>query len=171
MLPAELCCKKWRRRFFGQKRNYYSRRFRADPGLASLCTRGSRSATKSRLTLCRPMDCSTPGCSVLHYLPSSLRVMSIGSVMLSNHLILFWSSIFPSIRICFCESALRIRWPEYWSFSFGISPFSEYAGLISFRMDWLDLLAVQGALKSLLQHRSSKVSILQHSALHSSRAD
>ena len=92
------------------------------------------------------------------------------SVILSNHFILcgplfFLSSIFPSIRVFFFnESALHIRWPKYWSFSFSISPSSEDSGLISFRMDWLDLLAVQGTLKSLLQHHSSKASILWHSA-------
>jgi len=89
--------------------------------------------------------------------------------MPSNHLILchpllLLPSIFPGIRIFSNESALRIRWPKYWSFSFNISPSNEHPGLISLRMDWLDLLAVQGTLKSLLQHRSSKASILQHSA-------
>ena len=83
--------------------------------------------------------------------------------MPSNHLILCCSSIFPGIRVSFNESALRIRWPNYWSFSFNISPSNEYSGLISFRIDWLDLLAVQGTLKSLLQHHSSKTSILLHS--------
>ena len=97
------------------------------------------------------------------------KPMSIESVMPSNHLILcrpllLLPSIFPSIRVCSNESALRIRWPKYWSFSFNISPSNEYSGLISFRMDWLDLLAVQRTLKSLLQHHSSKASILQHSA-------
>ena len=95
--------------------------------------------------------------------------MSIESVMPSNHLILchpllFLPSIFPSIRVFSNESVLHIRWPKYWSFSFSISPFKEYFGLISFRMDWLDLLAVQGTLKSLLQHHSSKASILWCSA-------
>ena len=99
---------------------------------------------------------------------SLLRFMSIESVMPSNHLILCHSllllpSIFPSIRVFPNESVLRIRWPKYWSFSFSISPSIGYSGLISFRMDWLDLLAVQGTLKSLLQHHSSKTSILQHS--------
>ena len=84
--------------------------------------------------------------------------------MPSNHLILCCSSIFPGIRVSFNESALRIRWPNYWSFCFNISPSNEYSGRISFRMDWLDLLAVQGTLKSFLQHHSSKTSILQHSA-------
>ena len=95
--------------------------------------------------------------------------MSIESVMPSNYLILchpllLLLSIFPSIRVFSNESILRIRWPKYWSFSFSISPSSEYSGLISFRMDWLDLLAVQGTLKSLLQHHSSKASILWCSA-------
>ena len=95
--------------------------------------------------------------------------MSIESVMPSNHLILchpllLLPSIFPSIRVFSNESVLCIRWPKYWSFSFSISPSKEYSGLISFRMDWLDLLAVQGTLKSLLQHRSSKASILLCSA-------
>ena len=100
---------------------------------------------------------------------SLLKVMSIESAMPSNHLILCHPlllplSIFPSIRVFSNESVLPIRWPKYWSFSFSISPFNEYSGLISFRMDWLDLLAVQGTLKSLLQHHSSKASILQRSA-------
>ena len=100
---------------------------------------------------------------------SLFKLMPIESVMPSNHLILcrpllLLSSIFPSIRVFSKESVLHIRWPAYWSFSFIISPSSEYSGLISFRMDWLDLLAVQGTLKCLLQHHSSKASILQHSA-------
>ena len=99
---------------------------------------------------------------------SLLKLMSIESVMPSNHLILCLplllpSSIFPSIRVFTNEAVLHIRWPKYWSFS--ISPSNEYSGLISFRMDWLDLFAVQGTLKSLLQHHSSKASILQCSAL------
>ena len=94
--------------------------------------------------------------------------MSIESVMSSNHLILchpllLLPSIFPSIRVFSSESVFRITWPKYWSFSFSINPSNEYSGLISFRMDWLDLLAVQGTLKSLLQHHSSKASILWHS--------
>ena len=100
---------------------------------------------------------------------SLLNLISIGSVMASNHLtlchpLLLLPSIFPSIRVFSNESALLIRWPKYRSFSFSISPSNEHLGLISFRMDWLDLLAVQGILKSLLQHRSSKASILQCSA-------
>ena len=98
---------------------------------------------------------------------SLLKLMSIELVMPSNHLILchpllLLPSTFPGIRVFYSKSALRIRWPKYWSFSFNISPSNEYSGLISFRIDWLDLLAVQGTLKSLLQHHSLKVSILQH---------
>ena len=99
---------------------------------------------------------------------SLIKFISIESVMLSNHLILcpllLPLSIFPSIRAFSNESVLHIRWPKYWSFSFNTSPSNEYSGLISFRMDWLDLLAVQGTLKSLLQHHSSKASILRCSA-------
>ena len=100
---------------------------------------------------------------------SLLKLMSIESMMLSNHLILCHPlllppSIFPSIRVFSIESAHHIRWPKYWSFSFSISPTNEYSGLISFRMDWFDLLVVQGTLKSLLQHHSSKASILWCSA-------
>ena len=95
---------------------------------------------------------------------SLLKLMSIKLVMPSNHLILcpvlLLSSVFPSIRVFTNESALQIRWPKYWSFSLSITPSNEYSGLISFRIDWLDLLAVQGTLKSLLQHHSSKASIL-----------
>ena len=101
---------------------------------------------------------------------SLLKLMSIELVMPSNHLtlchpLLLPPSIFPSIRVFPNESVLHIRWPKYWSFSFSISSSNEYSGLISFRMDWLDLLAVQGTLKSILQHHSSKASILQCSAL------
>ena len=100
---------------------------------------------------------------------SLLKLMSIESVMISNHLILchplpLRPSIFPSITVFSNESALHIRWPKYWNFSFSINPSNEYSELISFRMDWLDLLAVQGTLKSLFQHHSSKESILQCSA-------
>ena len=100
---------------------------------------------------------------------SLLKLVSIESVMPSNHLILWRPlllppSIFPSIRVFFNESILHVRWPKYWSFSFSISSSKEYLGLISFRMDWLDLLAVQGTLKTLLQHHNSKASILWHLA-------
>ena len=115
------------------------------------------------------MDCSTLGFPVHCQLLELLKLMFIKSVMPSIHLILchpllLLPSILPSIRVFSNESVLPIRWPKYWSFSFSTSPSNEYSGLISFRMDWLDLLAVQGTLKSLLQHRSSKASILQHSA-------
>ena len=100
---------------------------------------------------------------------SLLKLMSIVSVMQSNHLILccplfLLPSVFPSIKVFSSESVLCMRWPKYWSFSFSINPSNEYSGLISFRMDWLDLLAIQGTLKSLLQHHSSKASILLHLA-------
>ena len=113
------------------------------------------------------MDCSWPGFPVHHQL-SETKLRSIELVMASNHLILhrplrILPSIFPSIRVISNESAFCIRWPKYWSFSFNISPSSEHPGLISFRMDWLDLLAVQGT-QDLLQHHNSKTSILQCSA-------
>ena len=121
------------------------------------------------VSICTPMDCRTLGLPVHHQLLSLLKLMSIESVMPSNHLILchplFLSpSIFPSIRVFSNESVLCIRWPKNLSFNFSISPFNEYSGLSFFRMDWLDLLVVQGTLKSLLQHHSSKASILWHSA-------
>ena len=115
------------------------------------------------------MDCSTPGFLSITNSQSLLKLMSIKSVLPSNHLILcrpllLPPSIFPGIRIFSNESVLHIRWPEYRRFSFSISPSNEYSGLIFFRMDWLGLLAVQGTLKSLLQHHSSKASILRRSA-------
>ena len=111
------------------------------------------------------MDCTTPGFLSITNSQSLLKLMSIESVMPSNHLILchpllFPTSVFPSFRVFSNESVLRLRWPKYWSFSFRIRPSNEYSGLISFGMDWLDRLAVQGTLKSLLQHHSSKASIL-----------
>ena len=125
-------------------------------------------AAQSCLILCDPMNCSTPGFPAFTISQSLLKLMSIESVMPSNHLIfcrplLLPPSIFPSIRIFSNESVLHIRWPKYWSFSLSISPTNEYSGLISFRMDWFDFLVVQGTLKSLLQHHSSKASILRHS--------
>ena len=112
------------------------------------------------LTLCDAMDCSMPGFPSITISQSLLKLMSIKSVMPFSHLILchpfLLLSLFPSIRVFFKESALHIRWPKYWSFSFSISPSNEHSGLISFRMDWLDLLVGQGALKSLLQHHTSK---------------
>ena len=127
------------------------------------------SVAQSCLTLCNPMDCAA--CQASPSITNSrslLKLMSIESVMPSNHLILcrpllLLPSIFPSIRVFSNESVLCIRWPKYWSFSFNISPSNEHPGLISFRMDWLELLAVQGTLKSLLQHHSSKASILKPS--------
>ena len=123
----------------------------------------------SHVRLCNQMNRSTPGLPVHHQFQSLLKPMSIESVMPSNHLILccpllLLPPISPSIRVFSDELALLIKWPKYWSFSFNISPSNEHPGLISFRMDWLDLLAVHGTLKSLLQHHSSKASILQHSA-------
>ena len=128
-----------------------------------------QSLTQSCPTLCDPMNRSTPGLLAHHQLRSLLKLMSIESVMPSNYLILcrpflLLPSIFPSIRLFSNESALHIRGPKYWSFSFNIGPSNEHPGLISFRMDWLDFLVVQRTLKSLLQHHSSKASILRHSA-------
>ena len=116
----------------------------------------------------RPHGLQHASCSITNS-RSSLKLMSIESVMPSSHLILcppflLPPSIFPSIRVFSNESILRIRWPKYWSFNFSISSSNEHSGLISFRMDWLDLLAVQGTLKSLVQHHSSKASILRRSA-------
>ena len=119
-------------------------------------------------TPCDTMNCSTPGLPSITNSRSPPKPMSIESVMPSNHLILcrplLLPSIFPRIRVFSNESALCIKWPKYWSFSFNISPSNEQPGLISFRMDWLDLFAIQGTLKSLLQHHSSKATILQRSA-------
>ena len=124
---------------------------------------------QSYLTFCDPVDCSVPSFPVVHQLPELIKLMSIKSVMPSNHLILcrpllLLPSIFPSIRIISNESVFHIRWPKCWSFSFSISLSNEHSKLISFRIDWLDLLEVQGILKSLLQHHGSKASILQCSA-------
>ena len=127
------------------------------------------SVAQSCLTLCDPMNCSMTGLPVHHQLPEFIQTHvrwvsdAIQLLMLCRPLLLL-PSIFPSIRVFSNESALCIRWPQYWSFSFNISPSSEHPGLISFRMDLLDLLAVQGTLKILLQHHSSKASILQCSA-------
>ena len=128
------------------------------------------SVARSCPTLCNPMDCSMsgfPGGFIISW--SLFKPMSIESVMPSNRLILchpllLLPSIFPSIRVFFNESALRIRWPKDWSFTFSISLSNEYSRFISFGIDWFDLLAVQGILKSLCQHHSSKVSILPYSA-------
>ena len=161
-------------------------------GEESTCNAGVQFSlvSQSCSTLCDPTDCSTPGlrppcpsptpgvysdsCSLSRWC-HPLKLMPTESVMTSNHLILchpllLLPSIFPSIRVFSNESALHIRWPKYWSFSFSISPSNEHLGLIFFRMDWLDLLAVQGTLKSLLQHHSSKVSILWCSATWTEKA-
>ena len=127
------------------------------------------SVTQSCLTLCDPMNSSMPGLPVHHQLPEFTQTHVLELVMPSSHLILcrpllLLTPIPPSIRVFSNESSLRMRWPKYWSFSFNISPSNEHPGLISFRMDWLDLLAVQGTLKGLLQHHSSKAWILWCSA-------
>ena len=124
------------------------------------------SVTQSCPALFNPMDCSMPGLPVHHQLLELIQthVHRVGDAIQPSHPLrplLLLPLIFPSIRVFSNESTLRIRWPKYWSFSFSISLSNEYSGLISFRMDWLDLLAVQGTLKSLLQHRSSKASIPQ----------
>ena len=120
-------------------------------------------------TLCNPMDCSTPGLPVHYHLLkfAQTHVHWVGDAIEPSHPLLPSSSlpsIFPSIRVFSSESVLPIMWPTYWSFSFSVSPSNEQLGLVSFRMDWLDLFAVQGTLKSLLQHHSSEASILQCSA-------
>ena len=120
-------------------------------------------------TLCKSTNCSMPGLPVHHQLGNLLKLMSIELVMPSNHLMLCHPlflppSIFPRIRVFSNESVLYIRWPKFWNFSFSINPSNGYSGLICFRMDWLDLCAVQGTLKNLLQHHSSKASVLPCSA-------
>ena len=127
------------------------------------------SVTQSCPTLCDPMNCSTPGFPVHHQLPefTQTHVCWVSDAIQPSHPLSSPSSlpsIFPSIRVFSNESVLRIRWPKYWRLSFSIRPSNEHPGLISFRMDWLDILVVQGTLKSLLQHYSSKASILQFSA-------
>ena len=127
------------------------------------------SVIQSCPVLCSPMDSSTLSFPVHHQLPELAQTHVHQSVMPSNYLILcrpllLPPSIFPSIRVCSNESVFRVKGPKYWSFSFIISPSNEYSGLISFRNDQFDLLVVQGILRSLLQHHSSKTSILQHSA-------
>ena len=123
------------------------------------------SVAQSCWTLCYPKDCSMPGFPVLHYLPefAQSHVHWVGDAIQSSHLLppsSLLPSIFPKIRVFSNESALRIKWPKYWSLGVNISPSNEYSGLISFRIDWLDLLSVQGTLRSLLQHHNSKASIL-----------
>ena len=128
------------------------------------------SVAKSCLTLCDLMNCSMPGFPIHHQLPELAQTHGrwwVSDAIQPSHPLprLFLPSIIPSIRVFSNESALHIRWPKYWSFSFSISPSNEYSGLISFRIDWFDILEVQGTLKSLLQHHNSKASILQHSAI------
>ena len=128
------------------------------------------SVVQSCPTLCDPMNCSTPGIPVHYQLPEPAQIHAhgVGDAIQPSHPL---SSPSPPAfnlsqhQVFFKESVLHIKWPKYWSFSFSISPSNEYSGLISFRIDWFDLLAVQGTLKSLLQHHSSKASILQHSAV------
>ena len=127
------------------------------------------SITKSCLTLCDPMDCSTPGFPVLHYLLefAQTHIYWVSDTIQPSHppsSLLLLPSVFPSIRVFSNELTLSIRRPKYWSFSFSITPSNEYSGFISFRIDRFDLLAAQGTLKSLLKHHSSKASILQLSA-------
>ena len=141
------------------------------PSFPHPCQHLFSSVAQLCLTLCDPMNLSRPGLPVHHQLPESTQtyVCWVGDAIQPSYLILchpllLLPSIFPSIRIFLNESALCIRWPKYWSFSFNISPSNEHPGLIFFWMDWLDLLAVQGTLKNLLQHHSSKASILRCSA-------
>ena len=124
------------------------------------------SVAKLCLTLCNSIDCSTLGFPVLLLEFAQTHVHWVSDAIQPSHSLspfLFLPLVFPSTRVFSSKSALGIRWPEHWSFSFSISPFNEYSGLISFRIDWFDLLAVQGTLKSLLQHHSSKVLILRRS--------
>ena len=131
------------------------------------------SVAQSCPTLCNPMDCSMPGFPVHHQLPelAQTHVHPVGDAIQPSPPLLLPPSVFPSIRVFSNESVLLlIMWPEYWSFSFSISPSNAYSGLISFRLDQLDLFAVQGTLKSLLQYHSSKASIFQHSAFFTSNS-
>ena len=131
--------------------------------LLSCCKVVLLSSCQSCPTLCEPMDCSTPGFSVLHHLLELVQtnVHQVGDAIQPPHPLssphLLPPSVFPSIRVFSNQSVLSIRWPKYWSFGFSISPSSEYSGLISFRINWFDLLVVQGTLKSLLQHHTSCV--------------
>ena len=147
----------------------YQLSHKRSPKIQEWVSQSVSSVTQLHPTLSDPMFCSIPGFPILHYLRCLLKLTSIESVMPSNHLILCFPllllpSVFPSIRVFSNVPVLRIRWSKYWSFSFSISPFNEYSRLTSFRIDWLDLLAVQGTLKSLLQHYSSKASVLRCSA-------
>ena len=126
------------------------------------------SVAQSCLTPCNPRDCRTPGLPVPHYLPkfAQVHVHCISDAIQPSHPLstLLPPSVFPSIRVFSNEAALQIRWPKYWIFSFSITPSNDYLGLISLKIDWFDFLAVQGILKSLLQHHNSKASVLWHSA-------
>ena len=151
-----------------QRRKYTMANKHIKRGWTSLVIQFS-SVTQLCPALCDPMDCSTPGFSVHHQLPelAQTNVHWVSDAIQPSHPLSSPpppASIFPSMRVFSSESVLHIRWPKYWSFSFNISPSNEYSGLISFRIDWFDLLAVQGTLKSLLQHHSSKASILWNSA-------
>ena len=132
----------------------------------TFCSVQFSSVAQSCLTLWDPMNRSTPGLPVHHQFPefTQTHVHRVGSHLILRCPLLLLPPIPPSIRVFSNESTLRMRWPKYWSFSFSISPSNEHPGLISFRMNWLDLLAVQGTLKSLVQHHSSKASILRRSA-------
>ena len=134
-------------------------------GGQQIAGRAISSVAQSCPTPCDPMDCHTPGFPVYHQLPE-LAQIHVSDAIQPAHPLSSPSppgSIFPSIRVFSNESFLCNRWPKYWSFSFSISPSNEYSGLISFKIDWFDLLAVQGTFKSLLQHHNSKASILRHS--------
>ena len=137
--------------------------------LDSTLKAGCCSVAQSCPTLWDPMDCSTPGIPVHHHFPEFAQTHAHWVVTPPNHLVLYHPllllpPIFPSFRLLSNELVLHTKWPKYWSFSFSISPSNEYSGLISFKIDWFDLCAVQRTLKSLLQHHSSKASILLHSA-------
>ena len=145
---------------------FYTVVFIHTTGVVYGCDQFSSVQLLSRVWLCDPMDCSMPGFPIHHQLPelTQTHVHQVGDAinrLIFCHPLLLLPSILPRSRVFSNESVLHIRWPKYWSFSFSISPFNEYSGLISIRMDWFDLLAIQGTLKSLLQDHSSKASILQ----------
>ena len=173
MISTDVSTKKINRWQISKRKHHWSSgKYKLKPQIKviPLYVHSVSSVTQSCPTPCDPMNRSSQASLPITNSQNLPRLMSIVSVMSSNHLILrhpllLLPSIFPSIRVFSNESVLHIRWPKYWSFSFNISPSSsEHPGLISFRMDWLDLLAVQGTLKSLLQHHSSKASILWHAA-------
>ena len=154
---ALLCISSWRTVVFGMERTGSSGERRVSAGCWDWVTLSISSATQSCPTLCDPMDCNIPGLPVHHQLLefTQTHVRWVGDAIHPSHRLLppsllFLPSIFPSIRVFSNESVLHIRWQKYWSFSFNTSPSNEHSGLISFRMDWLDLLTVQGTLKSLL---------------------